>query len=110
MNWTVSYYNKAVYKSIMAWPQKICGNYLRIVDLMEQFGPNLGMPFTRAMGDGLFEIRTKGQEGIGRVFFCYKKGKNIVILHGFIKKTNNTPQKELVIARKRMAEVQKNES
>jgi phage-related protein len=58
----------------------------------------------------LFEIRSKGQEGIGRAFFCYKKGKTIIILHGFIKKTNSTPKKELDIAKLRMKEVQKNES
>ena len=41
------------------------------------------MPYTRAMGDGLFEIRAKGQEGIGRALFCTVVGKRIVILHGF---------------------------
>ena len=42
------------------------------------------------MGDGLFEIRAKGQEGIGRALFCTVVGKRIVILHGFIKKTEKT--------------------
>ena len=44
------------------------------------------MPYTCAMGDGLFEIRAKGQEGIGRALFCTVVGKRIVILHGFIKR------------------------
>ncbi len=51
------------------------------------FGPNLGMPFTRAMGKGLFEIRAKGKEGIGRAFFCTIVDRRIVILHTFIKKS-----------------------
>ena len=67
--------------------------------------PNLGMPYTRAMGDGLFEIRAKGQEGIGRALFCTVVGKRIVILHGFIKKTEQTPQRALDTARRRMKEV-----
>ena len=37
---------------------------------MEVYGPDLGMPHTRAMGDGLFELRLKAAEGIARVFFC----------------------------------------
>jgi phage-related protein len=44
--------------------------YARITERMKAFGPNLGMPYTRPMGEGLFEIRAKGKEGIGRAFFC----------------------------------------
>ncbi len=72
------------------------------------FGPNLGMPFTRAMGKGLFEIRAKGKEGIGRAFFCTIVDRRIVILHTFIKKSQKTPKKELEIARRRMADVLEN--
>jgi len=53
---------------------------------MEEYGPNLGMPHTRALGNGLFEIRAKAEEGIGRAFFCTMVGKKIVILHSFIKR------------------------
>ena len=68
-------------------------------------GPNLGLPYTRPFGDGLFEIRAKGEEGIGRAFFCSLVGRRIVILHGFVKKTQKTPLKELKLARKRLKEV-----
>jgi phage-related protein len=70
-----------------------------------EHGANLGMPYTRAMGDGLFEIRAKGQEGIGRAFFCTLIGRRIIILHGFIKKTDKTPRHELDIALQRMKEM-----
>lgn len=63
------------------------------------------MPYTCAMGDGLFEIRAKGQEGIGRALFSTVVGKRIFILHGFIKKTEQTPQRALDTARRRMKEV-----
>lgn len=63
------------------------------------------MPHSRAMGKGLFELRARGKDGIGRAFYCYLKGKRIVILHVFIKKTQSTPQRELNIAQKRMDEV-----
>jgi phage-related protein len=74
---------------------------------MTEFGPDIGMPHTRAMGDGLFEVRAKSVEGIGRAFYCTMVGKRIVILHGFIKKTDKTPAKELRIARERLKELKR---
>jgi len=59
------------------------------------------------MGDGLFEIRAKAQEGIGRALFCYMQGEHIYILHAFVKKTQKTPKKELNLAMARMKEVKK---
>ena len=72
---------------------------------MQAFGPNLGMPFTRSMGQGLFEIRAKGKEGIGRALFCTVIGNEIVILHEFVKKSQKTLLKDLRIARERLKEV-----
>ncbi len=69
---------------------------------MELFGPDLGMPHTRAMGGGLFELRIKAAEGIARVFYCTVVGRRIVILHQFVKKSEKTPPKELEIARRRI--------
>jgi Phage-related protein len=61
------------------------------------------------MKNGLFELRLKGAEGIARVFFCTQVGRRIVVLHGFVKKTNRTPPRELDTAIRRMKEV-KNEN
>ena len=72
---------------------------------MKEEGGDIGLPITRAMGDRLFEIRVKAQEGIGRVFFAYIHRKEMIILHSFIKKTQETPAKELQIARQRLKEV-----
>jgi len=68
-------------------------------------GPDLGLPFTKAMGKGLFEIRAKDHAGIARGFFCAISNNTIVILHIFIKKTEATPKKELELAIKRLKEV-----
>ncbi|WP_338089229.1 type II toxin-antitoxin system RelE/ParE family toxin [Photorhabdus khanii] len=57
------------------------------------------------MGKGLFEIRAKAQEGIGRGLFCYLRGSNIIVLHVFIKKSQKTPKKDLDLAYERMKEV-----
>jgi phage-related protein len=73
---------------------------------MEHYGPDLGMPHTKAMGDGLFELRLKAAEGIARVFYCTMVRKRIVMLHHFIKKTDKTPAKELNAARMRKKEIE----
>lgn len=86
-------------------PAGFVARYLRYTDRMECYGPDLGMPHTRAMGEGLFELRLKGAEGIARVLYCTMVGKKIVILHQFFKKTDKTPTRELVIARRRMKEI-----
>jgi phage-related protein len=105
MNWTITYYSESVQTEILALPAGFLARYLRYSERMEVYGPDLGMPHTRAMGGGLFELRLKATEGIGRIFYCTMVGKKITILHQFIKKTSKTPSKELAIGRRRMKEV-----
>ena len=105
MNWTITYYSDSVQEEILAMPAGFLGRYLRYSDRTEIYGPDLGMPHTRAMGEGLFELRLKAAEGVARVFFCMMTGRKIVILHPFIKKSGRTPRRELAIARRRMKEV-----
>jgi len=71
MDWEILYYNENVQELINAWPVGIRAFYARVTERMEIFGPNLGMPFTRSMGNGMFEIRARGKEGIGRAFFLH---------------------------------------
>jgi phage-related protein len=103
--WSVEYASSDVERFILELPSGLAAKYFRFTDLMLEFGANLGMPHTRPMSDGLFELRVKGKEGIARVFYCTLVGKRIVMLHGFIKKSRKTPSKELKIARQRMLEV-----
>lgn len=105
MQYQLVFFNAKVQASIEAWPRGILASFVRISEQIEQSGPNLGMPYTRPFGKGLFEIRAKGPEGIGRAFFCCLVGRRVVILHGFIKKTQATPSQELKIARQRLKEV-----
>lgn len=105
MRFDILFFNEKVQAEIEAWPAGIAASFARISRQMEISGPHLGMPYTRAFGEGLFEIRARGAEGIGRAFFCCLVNRKIVILHGFIKKSQSTPPKELTIARRRMKEV-----
>lgn len=110
MTWTVEYFDAGVEKDVLALPATLLARYLRYAELMVEFGADLGMPHTRALGDGLFELRLKSKDGISRIFYGTKVGKRIVILHVFIKKTQKAPQRELRKARKRLAEVKRNET
>lgn len=107
MPWTIAHHAKDVEAFVLALPDGLLARYLRLTDMILEFGPNLGMPHTRAMGDGLFELRVKGKEGIARVFFCTVIGQRIIMLHGFIKKSEKTPPKELKMARLRLSEVKR---
>lgn len=106
MKYTLEFFNDSVQNEVFGWPDGIQASFTRITEQITEHGPNLGMPYTRPFGDGLFEIRAKGREGIGRAFFCTLVGRRVVILHGFIKKTEQTPAKELRTARRRLKEVQ----
>ncbi len=105
MRYQILFYNDKVMDKICRWPTGIAASFTRIAEQIEMTGPDLGMPYTKALGGGLFEIRARGTEGIGRAFFCRQVGKRVVILHGFIKKTQAIPPKELAIARTRLMEV-----
>jgi phage-related protein len=75
-------------------------------DLMRvQFGWPVGMPLVRSMKDGLWEVRSiLPSRRIARLMLCFHENK-IVVLHGFIKKTQKTPGEDIDLARQRMREV-----
>jgi phage-related protein len=106
VNWRISFYSARLQNEILELPAGLVARFLRYAEQMEIYGPDLGMPHTRAMGEGLFELRLKAAEGIARVFYCTAVGRRIVMLHQFIKKSGKTPRKELEIARRRRKEVQ----
>ena len=105
MAWSIEYYSTAVERTILRLPPGLLARYVRLTDLMLEFGPALGIPHTRAVGGGLFELRVKGQEGIARVLYGTAVAQRTIMLHVFIKKSQKTPPKELAIARRRLQEV-----
>ena len=105
MAWAVSFYSRQVEDDLLELPAGLVARFTRYAERMEMFGPDLGMPHTRAMGGGLFELRLKAAEGIARVFYCTVAGRRIVVLHHFVKKTGRTPPREIRIARRRIKEM-----
>ena len=107
MDYTIAYYSEAVQEQILEFPDSLAARYVVLTRRMVALGPNLGEPHTKAFGNGLFELRLKGAEGIARVFFCTLVGRRIVMLHSFIKKSERTPQRERDTAETRMKEVKR---
>ena len=105
MDYTISYYSDVVQAEILSLPDTLAARYIVLTRRMVVLGPNLGAPHTKAFGEGLFELRLKGAEGIARVFFCALVAKRIVMLHSFIKKSDKTPLRERKIAEARLKEV-----
>ena len=66
---------------------------LRTIDLLEEFGSKLGMPHTKKISARLFELRIRGAQEI-RIFYTFHKSQ-IYLLHGFIKKSDRIPKKEI---------------
>lgn len=105
MTWKVRFFSQRLETDILALPAGFVARFLRYAERIEIYGPDLGMPHTRAMGHGLFELRLQATEGIARAFYCTTVDRQIVMLHEFVKKTEKTPAKELAIARRRMKEL-----
>ena len=103
-NYSIAYFHIKVLDEIESWPVDVLADYARIIELLIDYGPDLRLPHSRAMGNGLFELRPRGKSGTGRAFYCFLAAQRIIVLHAFIKKTQQTPNRELKIARARMKE------
>ena len=68
MDYTIGYYSEAVQEEILELLDTLAARYVVLTRRMVAIGPNLGEPYTKAFGDGLFELRLKGAEGIVCVF------------------------------------------
>jgi len=79
--------------------KSVSPKYFKLIELLNEFGPRLGMPYSRKLTKNLNELRTRGKNPI-RVIYT-RVGNVYVILHAFQKKTNKTPTKEIKLAESR---------
>lgn len=101
----IEYFHERVLAEIQSWPVDVLADYARLVELLADHGPDLRLPHSRSLGGGLFELRPRGRSGIGRAFYCFVVARRVVVVHAFIKKSQQTPDKELKLARKRFKEI-----
>ncbi len=71
----------------------------QLFDMLEMFGSEIGMPFSKSLGEGLFELRVSGKVPV-RIIYCFHEG-HAILLHAFIKKTHKISVKDLNLAKKR---------
>jgi phage-related protein len=105
MAYEIEYFHERVLSRIELWPVDVLADYARLIELLAEHGPGLRLPHSRACGGGLFELRPSGRSGIGRAFYGFSSVKRIVVLHAFIKKTQQTPERELTLARRRLRDI-----
>ena len=101
----IEFYPARVLAAIENWPSGVAADFLRLTELLETIGPDLRLPHSRALGDGLFELRARGREGDGRAFYGFLTGRRIVFVHAIVKKTEKTTKRDLELARARLKEV-----
>lgn len=87
-------------KSLTKEDKKIIGEDIKTA----QFGWPIGMPLIKALGKGIYEVRSSLKNRISRVIFTVECGR-MILLHGFIKKDQKTPKKDLALALKRLSNV-----
>lgn len=83
--------------------RKMSAKILRFLELLSEVGPELREPYSKPLGDGIFELRTQVGNDSSRVLYFFYVGKTIVLTNGFIKKTQKTPSSEIELAKKRRA-------
>lgn len=111
---TVEYFEKAdgtypAEEFILAQDVKMRAKLIRLLTLLESEGNNLREPYSKNIGDGIYEIRAIQGSNITRVLYFFVVGHKIILTNGFVKKTNKTPDSVKDIAKKYRAEYQQRE-
>lgn len=110
MEWKINYYHSHTHRSpIKEWIDALDNEpkaeVFKVFEMLKKYGTDLGLPFVRPLENKIYEVRAKDRSGIYRVLYFAHTDKTFVMLHGFQKKTQATPRKELDIALKRMKEI-----
>ncbi len=83
---------------------KMNAKLVSMMELLEEKGTELRMPYSEPLGDKIFELRCKFGTDITRALYFFYTGKKIVVTNGFVKKTQKTPPSEIELAKKRRAD------
>ncbi len=107
MKWAAEYYRDAVGKEpvaefINSLPEGARARIFRLVKLLKDYGVLLNEPYTKQVKGKIRELRIKDNRGAIRILYFTYTGRRFILLHGFIKKTDKTPIRDIEIAEKRM--------
>ena len=96
----IRFFNNEIEEFISSLEKSTIAKVLRTFDLLETFGNRLGMPHSKKVDDGLFELRVRGVQEV-RFLYTFRKGEIVIVLHGFIKKSQKILSKQLQLAQQR---------
>ena len=105
----VEFYRTAAGREVIqefldALPKKDLAKALRDIELLAEFAPNLHEPYTKHIDGPIWELRSKFASNIHRIFYFIWRNDKLILLHGFTKKTQKTPPREIQIAKTRLAD------
>jgi phage-related protein len=104
-SWTVEI-SEAAEREIRDLPPDLQGRFLHISEMLKELGPQrVGMPHVRSLGQELWEMRMSGRDGIARAIYFATRGRRLVVVRVFVKKSRKTPRREIELASRRMKEV-----
>lgn len=104
--WTVETLNATIDAELEALPEALRARFVRIAGMIEALGlEKVGAPHVDHIEGALWEIRMKGTDGIARALYVTAKGKRVVVVRVFVKKTQKTPRQEIELALKRAKDV-----
>ena len=109
MNWDLEYFvdsrgKRPVDEFLNTLPLSSRLKVNLVLDLLREFGTMLNRPHVRKIvGTKLWEVRTGGEVPV-RILYVAKAGRKFLLLHGFVKKTQKTPDKEISLATRRLGQ------
>ena len=109
MTFSVEYYEKEdgtrpAEEFILSQDVKMRARIFMILEFLEEMGPQLREPYSKSLGDGIFEVRAKQGSNISRVLYFFVVGQKIILTNGFVKKTDKTPACEISKAKRYRAD------
>lgn len=106
MKWTVEFLDERVAADLSAMPADIRAVFRRIVELIGGCGlEQVREPYVKHLEGPIWEMRMKGKDGIARAAYITAKGRRVIVVHVFLKKTQKTPRRDIETALRRAKEV-----
>ncbi len=113
MEFTIAFYEKPdgtrpAEEFLLGLDSKMKAKMVRTIQMLRALGFDLREPYSKPLGDGIFELRAQVGNNISRVLYFFIVGQRVVLTNGFIKKTQKTPEKEIELAKKYRSDYLKN--
>ena len=114
MNYDVEYYElpdgtRPAEEFILEQDVKMRAKIFLALEFLEEKGPQLREPFSKPLGDGIFEVRAKQGSDISRELYFFVVGRKVILTNGFVKKTQKTPAREIERAKRYREDYQRRE-